>query len=282
MIVARNRLFIWILVLLLPLPFAVSAVAKNVITKIGIGSPNVTQGKDGTFTITETGPPNAISAVALSAVEIDLAGKILNGGADVGIPDNSHPGEAVGEAKNLDANGKAVFGPFAAAYTVGFNTFVVSDYLQQTGDPGVLAAAAFSGGYLVPLVDWLVANGYTSDSNQIIQPDFALSDNSSLYYAVDLATLLDAGSVFASTFTFGATFTVGATDSIAALPMYQFSTTLPVYIPGSGWSVTPVAPGTVVEYDAFHGAYAVPEPDSLTLLGAGLAVLCVCCRRKAA
>src|SRR5262249_15942164 len=77
--------------------------------------------------------------------------------------------------------------------------------------------------------------------------------------------LRDAGEAFVNSFSFGDVFTLDASGKLPELPMYTFSSTPLTYVPGIGWSGTPL--GTQVEFAAFHSAAMdVPGP----IAGAGL------------
>jgi hypothetical protein len=160
----------------------------------------------------------------------------------------------------------------AFGHVTAKGTYIVTDFTQIIDDPAVLSAAAYVGGVQAPLGDWLLSHGYTSEANSIAEPDFELFNGSPLYFAVDLAELLDAGTRFAASQTFGADFTIGADDSVPGLPGYLFSSTLPVDDPGTGWSVTTVPAGTEIQYVAFHRAFDAIEPGSWLIFSSGSAL----------
>ena len=106
-----------------------------------------------------------------------------------------------------------------------YNGKKVTDYIQQTGDPAILQAAAFESGIMVDsLWDWLFINGYGPD-NPIFQPDFFLVGGGDLYFAVDLAALGAAGKAFVDLWDLGSVFSINALGGLDAMPFYQFSTT---------------------------------------------------------
>ncbi|MCC6675767.1 MAG: hypothetical protein IT436_01360 [Phycisphaerales bacterium] len=115
-------------------------------------------------------------------------------------------------------------------------------------DPGIMRLGAFFGGVMTPSIGgWLRDNGYSSDS-PIALPQFLRTDFPIVYYGVDLAAVGPAGLAFTAT---NPPFTVliaGPGGTLPGLPGYFFSTTLPIYIPGSGWVGTPVPPGTPLEF----------------------------------
>ena len=147
----------------------------------------------------------------------------------------------------------------------------VNDFRQQTGDPAVLQASAFTAGVMVDsLWDWLLLNGYDA-SNPIFQPDFFLVGGGDVYFAVDLAALGAAGKAFVDTWALGSIFAINASGRLDDMPFYMFSSTLFGYTEGSGWTGgTPLAAGTKVSFDAFH-AISIPEPGTLVLMATGLA-----------
>ena len=150
----------------------------------------------------------------------------------------------------------------------------VTDYNQQTGDPGILQASAFEAGVMVnSLWAWLSLNGYDA-SNHIYQPDFFLAGGGDVYYAVDLAALGAAGKAFTDTWALGSNFSINAAGGLDAMPFYMFSSTEFGYTEGSGWTGgTRLAQGTSLSFDAFHETHSVvvPEPGSLLLVCIGLA-----------
>ncbi|GAB1718847.1 MAG: hypothetical protein NTAFB09_05780 [Nitrosospira sp.] len=210
-------------------------------------------------------------------VTITLTGRQVIGNQPVGgdVFIQTADGKYIGQQDKIGATGTLELNNFKSSYTVQGTDYLVTDYHQVTGDPGVLSVAAFDSGFLVDsLWDWLAENGYNNALNPIIQPDFLPLDNSVIYYAVDLAQLLNAGLAFNSSSSFGTTFQIN-NNTIPGLPGYQFSSTLPIYVPGSGWAVTPLADGTTVQYAAFHSTYTLPEPHTLLLALIGLVAIFV-------
>lgn len=233
-------------------------------------NPNVTITTGGAIIISETGAPDQNVEIQTTGFQIDTNRNRI--GKDVPLPGGHHFGRT-------DRNGKVTFPGLAPAITVQEQDFKVFDYTQSIGDPAILSAAAYEGGAVVPLWEWLLQNGYTN-SNAIIQPDFFSTDGSPMFVAVDLAKLGDFGALFTGSHNFGDTFTVGASDMLAGLPGELFSTTLPV-LGSSGWEVTPVQNGTEVVYGAFHSTTgSVPEPATWTMMLLGFGTVGYAMRKR--
>jgi len=151
----------------------------------------------------------------------------------------------------------------------------VSDATQWTkarNDPGVLSFAAFdhSDDILPSFSAWLLGNGYVAP-NWLAMPDFSPDSSSGLdaiYYGVDTAELMNAGTAFVGSDALGSVFS--ESQLAMDLPGYTFSSTPIEYVPGLGWQGTPLPGGTLLDFTAFHQVDAVIEPDSLVVLAVGL------------
>lgn len=166
------------------------------------------------------------------------------------------------------------------------NGLKVTDVQQITGnpgdplDPGTLYISVFDNGVMSSnsLGNWLMNNGYTAPA-EIFMPDFFPVGFSEVYYGVNLAELGTAGESFVTSHIFNEVLSIDASGLLAGLPMYTFSSTPLIYVPGVGWSGTPLAEGTQVQYVAFHAA-SVPEPGVLLLLSGGLIMMAMSRRRR--
>jgi hypothetical protein len=235
--------------------------APGLKVQIVLSQPGANPNTDTTIDATGANPPKSNGPDSVTGGAVSYNGSTVWGGSGTVGP-----------------SGKLSF-TFPGGFGSGKNRKPVTDYHQQTGDPGILSAAAFDGGTMVPLDLWLTGNGNYGESNGIIQPDFMLPDGTPLWYGVDLAQLGGSGAALAAANAFGTDFTIGAGDSLPGLTGYEFSTSMPLYSPGSGWQVTAPAPGTVVEYFAFHNTY-IPEPASMGLMALGLSGLAIVRRRS--
>ena len=111
-------------------------------------------------------------------------------------------------------------------------------------------------------------------------PDFSPDPSSgldSIFYGVDTASLLFAGNSFVHTESFGDVFS--ESQLMSDLPGYVFSSRPLDYVPGSGWTGTPVAPGTLLDYSAFHQVDDVPEPAGIAVLWLGIVAIGMACRK---
>lgn len=158
-----------------------------------------------------------------------------------------------GDGKEVHSSGTA--SPDVSSTFPGIvNGRKVNDVMTVMGkpgdpaDPGIMRVAAFTGGIMAPSMSaWLRDNGYAGDT-PIALPQFLRLDAPIVYYAVDLAAVGPAGLAFAATTPPLAVIPAGPGGTIPGLPGYVFSTTLPVYVPGIGWAVTPVPIGTPLQF----------------------------------
>jgi hypothetical protein len=150
------------------------------------------------------------------------------------------------------------------------NGVQVTDLEQVTGkpgdplDPGHLYIAAFGTGPMDVLHDFIATHG------EFLLPDFFGTGLNDVHYGVNLETIGSAGSDFVNSHSFGETFTIDSSGNLPELAGYVFSSTPLIFVPGVGWTGTPLTSGQQLTYVAFHDlSAAVPEPTSLLLFAVG-------------
>jgi hypothetical protein len=190
-----------------------------------------------------------------------------------GLPIKNSNGSVVQYSKTVPSGGTSV--DFSVPGIIDGQK--VSDVNQRTvekTDPGTLQIAAFdAGGNMMPSFGrWLADHGYFA-THPLGLPDFFPDPSSGLtevFYGVNAAALLDAGTAFISRHSLGDVLSVGTL--LSELPGYSFSASEFSYVPGLGWSGSPLDPNTLLDYVAFHYPSAVPEPASLPLVVAAIGI----------